>query len=226
MTVVPTVERRGDRPWRIGRRRDGASEQRSLQQVGERADGQLCGQPDQIGRESAMHRSGSDRVLVARQRRRKQRARIETAVLDGGPNVFGRLAGAAGGEIAAQAEKRIGEDRDGERDGLASQDHQRSGSQLRGDVLARQRQTRQPAAFECPAQADHAFDQLPLEVDRAVELGTVGDDRRPSALGDRADLGARGGGHQNVGHVMGAQRLQPCDGRAVYQSRSCYTVEC
>jgi hypothetical protein len=26
--------------------------------------------------------------------------------------------------------------------------------------------------------------------------------------------------------VMGAQRLQPCDGRAVYQSRSCYTVEC
>ena len=96
---------------------------------------------------------------------------------------------------------------------------------LAATYLPGQRQTRQPAALERLAKRDHALDQLPLKVDRAVELRAVGHDGRPSGLGDRVELGARGGGYQDVGHVIGAQRLQPCDGRAVYQSRSCYTVE-
>ena len=57
-----------------------ARKDRPLQRVRERADGELRDQPDQIGRQTAVHGAGPDGGLVAGQRGRQQRAGVEAAL--------------------------------------------------------------------------------------------------------------------------------------------------
>src|SRR5213076_1194237 len=80
----------------------GLREMPLLQEVHVRADGELADEPQEIRREAAMRRPGSDRGLIARERGAEERPRLDRAAVDRLTNVRRRGGRTAVGERVAQ----------------------------------------------------------------------------------------------------------------------------
>src|SRR5439155_15716863 len=99
VTAVPGLERRRQRA--AGRR----GQQRLLQPVGERADGELRDEPQQVGREPVLNGPAANCALVAREARGQKRRRGDLAGGQGGLDVGGGVAGAAFGQRGTELQR-------------------------------------------------------------------------------------------------------------------------
>ena len=178
-------------------------EQRALQRVDERSYSELGHQPHEVWRKAAVNGAAANGCLVAGERRREQRARIEPAALDGRSDVLGGFSRPALGELAAQVPKRVGQDGNWQRNRLAGKGRY-AARKFGGEIFRGKREARKARALDGLLELDDPCQQSALEIDRRGEIGPGDEDRVPAHLGGGRKLSGRGRRKLNVGHVADA----------------------
>ena len=184
VAMVPGAERFGERqadcqPEGAG----GNIASRSLQRMGNRPDGQLGNQPGEIRRQAQVCRAGSDRLLIARERGRQQRARVEPAAVDRRrrcgwpPRRRRRPPGRRRSRRAHDFSRRVGQ-----RDRFSGQDRH-AARQLGGQIFPGQRQAGQASSVDRARQIDDAGQEAALEVNGGLEVGLGRHKGLPAAFG-------------------------------------------
>ena len=148
-----------------------ALEERSLQHVDKRADGQLGDEPQQIGRQAAVHGAGSNCRLIAFERRGQQRTGIHPRLINVRRECARRLR-----RRRPRPERSQSASRPVSATGPAAESAHRARAgtpalQLGGEVPRRQRQPRQPAALDDLGQIGDEPEQVVLKGDGRLKFG-------------------------------------------------------
>ena len=118
VTPVPRVQRARERS--AVAIAFGTVDQRQLQQVSKRASCEFADEPEQIGSQPKVVRTGSDTTLVTSKRRTEQRRNVEPLLFDGLQNMVCRGTGAASGEYVTDVPQERTESIDGGRNRLTA----------------------------------------------------------------------------------------------------------